>query len=209
MVFAFGVVLFGTGCAAPLVAETAEVLRNDKVVVTEETLTPGQQETLDGKHASVAVYLAGDDAHIRFANGKTRHEAIVRGETVNEPAETGTLTNTGKTALKLVRVEFLTAGNKEVWGRSGLAPNYQMIFENEHSRVYDIRIAAQKWEPEHTHHDRVVVCLSGAQLEHVLADGSKQASTLKTDEVAWRLGQTHKGHNLGDTNLWVVAIEPK
>jgi len=55
----------------------------------------------------------------------------------------------------------------------------------------------------------VVVCLSGAQLEHVLPDGSIQPSTLKTDEVTWRPAQTHKGHNIGDTPLWVVAIEPK
>jgi hypothetical protein len=91
----------------------------------------------------------------------------------------------------------------------GLPPNYKVLFEDRHSRTYDIRIAAHEWEQQHTHHARVVVCLSGAQLEHVLPDGSIQSSTLKTDEVTWRPRQTHKGHNLGDTDLWVIAIEPK
>jgi hypothetical protein len=36
-----------------------------------------------------------------------------------------------------------------------------------------------------------------------------QPSTLKTGEVVWRLGGTHIGHNLGHTDLWVIAVEPK
>ena len=73
----------------------------------------------------------------------------------------------------------------------------------------DIKIPAQTKEPQHTHKDRVVVSLSGAELEHILPDGTLQPSTLKTGEVVWRLGGTHVGHNIGHTNLWVIAVEPK
>jgi hypothetical protein len=194
---------------APLFAGTKEVFKNDEVVVTEVTLAPGEQEMVTGHRPSVVVYLAGYEAQIKQADGKMRRESIVRGETLKEPTEPGVLLNTGHEPLRLVRVEFLTAGGSEMWGRTGLPPNYQMIFEDQYSRTYNIRVAAHEWEPEHTHHARVVVCLTGAQIEHVLPDGSIQRSTLKTDEVAWRPEQTHKGHNLGDTDLWVVAIEPK
>ena len=34
-------------------------------------------------------------------------------------------------------------------------------------------------------------------------------STLKTGEVAFRAGSTHIGRNIGRTDLWVIAIEPK
>jgi len=61
----------------------------------------------------------------------------------------------------------------------------------------------------HSHHDRVVICLSGAELEHILPDGQKQTATLKTGEIVWRPATTHVGHNLGKTDLWVIAIEPK
>jgi hypothetical protein len=81
--------------------------------------------------------------------------------------------------------------------------------ENRYARVYDIRIPAHTNEPQHTHHDRVVVCLSGAKLEHLYPDGRKEPSTLSTGEVAWRRGGTHIGQNLGDTDLWVIAVEPK
>ena len=193
----------------PLAAATTDDFGNSKVAVTEVKLAPGEHETVIGRHPSVVVYLSGSQAQIRFANGKVKRESIVRGEALQEPAAAGVLTNTGRVPLRLVRVEFLTAGGHETWGRTGLAPNYQMIFEDQFSRTYNIRVAAHATEPQHTHHDRVVVCLDGAQLEHILPDGSKQISTLKTGEVTWRPGQTHVGHNLGGTNLWVVAIEPK
>lgn len=204
-----GLALLCLNRVAPLYAATMENFKNDRVVVTEVRLAPGEHEAISGRHASVVVYLAGYEAQIKFPDGKTRRESIVRGETLREPAEAGVLTNTGHEPLHLVRVEFLTAGSNEIWGRTGLAPTSQMIFEDKLERAYNIRVAAHASEPEHTHHDRVVVCLSGAKLEHILPDGSVQPSTLKTDEVSWRLAQTHKGHNLGDTDLWVVAIEPK
>jgi hypothetical protein len=195
--------------AGPLFAASTEVLRNEKVEVTEVSLKPGEQAPLLAHHASVVVYLAGDEAQVRLADGTKRKLTIERGKTLDEAARAGMLINTGNEALRLVRVEFLTPGSRAMWGTTGLPPNYGVIFEDEHSRTYNIRVPAHAWEPQHTHHDRVVVCLSGARLEHVLPDGRVVPSTLKTGEVDWRLGQTHKGHNLGDTDLWVVAIEPK
>jgi hypothetical protein len=195
--------------AGSLFAASNEILRNEKVAVSEVMLKPGEQTALPAHHASVVVYLDGGEAQVRLADGAKQNMAIQRGKTLNEPAQAGVLTNTGLTTMRLVRVEFLTPGRREMWGMKGLPPNYQMIFEDEHSRTYNLRVRAHSWEPQHTHHDRVVVCLSGAKLEHVLPDGKVVPTTLKTDEVDWRLAQTHKGHNLGDTDLWVVAIEPK
>jgi hypothetical protein len=111
--------------------------------------------------------------------------------------------------VKLVRIEFRGAGIDDTWGAAGLSPNYKPLFENRYARVYDIRIPAGMREPQHTHHDRVVVCLSGAQLEHLMPDGRIEPSTLATGEIAWRRGGTHIGHNLGKTDLWVIAVEPK
>ena len=158
-----GAFLFCSVVVGPLFAATKDDFKNDKVAVTEMTLAPGEHEAIPGKHSSVVVYLAGYEARIKFADGKVKRESIVRGETLKEPAEAGELTNTGNEPLRLVRVEFLTAGSSELWGKAGLAPDYQMIFEDQYSRTYDIRIASHAWEPQHTHHARVVVCLQGAQ----------------------------------------------
>lgn len=200
-----GVILAITAPAGLL----SEEFSNAKVVVTKSAIPPGKSEALAVQHPSVVVYLQGQSEVTNLANGSQHREEVTRGMTVREPAETGTLLNTGSTPLVFVRVEFLTAGGQENWGTTGLAPNYKVLFEDQYSRTYDIRIPAHAQEPQHTHHDRVVICLSGASLEHILPDGRKQPSTLKTGEIAWRQGQTHIGHNMGDTDLWVIAIEPK
>jgi len=134
---------------------------------------------------------------------------VERGQAVFTPAGPETIRNTGNSPVHFVRIEFPGRGNKEIWGAAGLAPNYKLLFENNYTRVYDIRIPAHSDEKQHTHHDRVVVCLSGATLRHEMPDGSGETATLQTGEIAWRRGATHIGHNLGDTPLWVIAVEPK
>ena len=207
--------LFGLSilCAAPALAVAAaapaEVLHNDKVVVMEYKLSPGETVGVHGDHPAVTVYFGGNSVRFEPGAGAPTETAVKRGDTVYSPAQAGQIKNTGNTELHFVRVEFLTAGLPETWGRTGLAPNYKMLIENQYTRTYDIRIPAHTNEPQHTHHARVVVCLSGAVLKHKMPDGSEEPSTLKTGEVAWRRGATHIGQNLGDTDLWVIAVEPK
>lgn len=55
----------------------------------------------------------------------------------------------------------------------------------------------------------MVVCLSDADLRHLMPDGREEPSTLQTGEIVWRLGGTHIGQNIGKTDLWAIAIEPK
>jgi hypothetical protein len=42
-----------------------------------------------------------------------------------------------------------------------------------------------------------------------MLDGSKEKSSLQTGDIFWRLAATHIGHDIGLTDLWVIAIEPK
>jgi hypothetical protein len=116
---------------------------------------------------------------------------------------------TGATGLRFITIALLGPETNVRWGTTGFAPAYKLLLENGFARVYDIRIAAGHSEPQHSHHDRVVVCLSGAELRHEFPDGRSEASSLKTGDCLWRRGGTHVGHNLGQTDLWVIAIEPK
>ena len=186
-----------------------EKIRNDKVLVVEQTLAPDDILYLPAGHPTVLVYL--DDGQISATppGGNPQMEAVKRGQAVFEPPQSGAIKNDGSSELRIVSVESLGNGGSETWGTTGLAPDYKLLIENQYGRVYDIKMAAGKSEPLHSHHDRVVVCLSGAELRHELPDGRTETSTLKTGEIVWRRGGTHVGHNLGKTDLWVIAIEPK
>lgn len=201
--------LFVAGISACHAASGVEKFRNPKVVVIEETVAPGESEALPEKFSSMVVYMTDGMVEITPDQGKPHKDGVKEGQTVYQSARAGMIKNAGAAPLRFTRVEFLTAGSPQTWDMKGLSPNYVMLLENRYARAYDIKIPAGTFEPQHTHHDRVVVSLSGAELEHILPDGSKQPSTLKTGEVVWRLAATHVGHNMGTTNLWVIAVEPK
>lgn len=186
-----------------------EKVRNEKVSVTDTVLQPGETENVSGSLPSVTVYFQAGTLEVTPAGGRPGKLAVTRGETRSASAGPKAIKNTGSSELRYVRVDFLGAGGSETWGKTGLAPHYKLLLEDRYTRTYDIRIPAHTNEPQHTHHDRVVICLSGAKLRHLYPDGREEPSTLTTGETAWRRGSTHIGQNLGDTDLWVIAVEPK
>ncbi len=196
-------------CTCATAATPATPIDNDKVTAYEETLQPAETESGGGGLPNITIFL--NDGIIRHspATGPATTAAVKRGEAIFRGPRDGKITATGPTGMHLVRIEFHHPESKIMWGKSGFAPDYKMLVENGYARTYDIRIAAGKSEPMHSHHDRVVMCLSGAQLRHVLPDGSKQDSSIATGQCLWRLGQTHEGNNIGQTDLWVIAVEPK
>jgi len=194
--------------AAALVP-AAEKLRNDKVIVMEFTLKPGEAVQVEGPHPAITAYFDGGSLRFTPRGGRGDNVGVRHGEVAFTPAQAGEIRNTGSSELKFMRTEFLTEGSSQMWGVAGLSPNYKLLIENQYARVYEIKIPAGTNEPQHTHKARVVICLSGATLKHLMPDGRQEPSTLKTGEVAWRSGGTHIGQNLGTTDLWVIAIEPK
>lgn len=210
----FGNIFCGLACvllcgANALAGDQTEKIRNEKVLVVEQTVAPGETVSLPNDRAGVVVYFDGGSVQTTSPQGKPQTATVKQGDAVFRPPQAGTLKNAGSAPLRVVWTEYLGNGGSETWGPAGLAPDYKLLFENQYGRVYDIKMGAGKFEPVHTHHDRVVICLSGAELEHTMLDGRKEPATLKTGEIAWRGGVTHIGHNLGKTDLWVIAIEPK
>jgi hypothetical protein len=179
-------------------AET-EKIRNPHAIVTEDVLAPGESRSIRGDLPSVTVYCQA---------GSVNSAAVKQGEAAFLPSQAYTLKNTGTSPIRIVHVEFPGKGSDDTWGLTGI-PHYKLLLENRYARVYNIQVAAGSVEPLHTHKDRVVICLSGAELVHTFPDGREEPATLKSGQIDWRLGATHIGHNIGKTDLWVVAIEPK
>lgn len=190
-------------------AQTVEKIANDRVRVTEVTLAPGTFDPRTEHRPSFDVFL--DDATLSASRaGSPLHSMTVhRGETLFDPAQSGPMRNDSAAAIHFVRVEFLNDGSGDTWGTAGLPPNDTIALENRYARAYDIRIAPHEREPQHSHRDRVVIVLSGGQIEHTSPDGKKATETLTRDEIAWHPAVSHAGHNLGASELHILAIEPK
>jgi hypothetical protein len=186
-----------------------ERIRNDRVAVFEERLRPGQALPLRGDLPSVSVYFEGGELETQSPGGAPRKESVRRGAALFQPPGGRTVKNLGTSEIRWVRIDLVGSGSQESWDRRGLPPRYQLLFENQHVRAYDIRMVQGGSEPLHTHQDRVVVCLNGAELVHRMPDGRQESSSLKTGEIAWRRGSTHVGQNVGDSDLWAIAVEPK
>jgi hypothetical protein len=186
-----------------------EMIRNDEIVAYDEIVHPAETEAPSSGLPNVTVYLNGGTLETTSTSGKSQSMTVKRGGAVFRGPRAGLISNTGTAEIRFIRIEFLGKVSAETWGTNGFAPSSTLILENGYARVYDIRVPAGVTEPQHTHHDRVVVCLSGALLKHILPDGHEENSSLKTNDCLWRRAQTHVGKNLGKTDLWVIAVEPK
>ncbi len=194
-----------------VIARGAEVqrLRNDKVVVSEITLQPGELEMGRGDKPTATVYFDDGSIELKHSGGKPENIRVKSWEVAFKPPQETIVRNAGLSSIHFVRIDFLGIGSEETWGTAGLAPHYALLFENQYARAYSIQIPAHTNEPQHAHKARVVVCFSGATLKHLMPDGRQETSTLKTGEIVWRLAGVHVGQNLGDTDLRAIAIEPK
>ena len=111
--------------------------------------------------------------------------------------------------VRLVRIEFGGAELKAVWGRTGLAPNYKLLIETAtpgSTTSGSLPGRASRFTPTMT--ASWFVC-PGRNCGTFCRMGHTEDSSLKTGDCLWRLGQTHVGRNIGQTDLWVIAVEPK
>jgi len=206
--WACGVLLLCSGSALHAISEK-ERLRNDSVTAVEYSLEPGETLAMDAFRPAVTVYLS--EGTLVHATGPFDVETIktARGQTIFSPPQTETIRNSGSTAVQFVRIEFHGAGTGQIWGGSGLPASCKLLLENIYARVYEIRLPAGGAEPQHSHRDRVAVCLEGATLKHTLPGGREETAVLRTGEITWRGATTHSAENTGGSALWVIAIEPK
>jgi hypothetical protein len=203
--------VFAVSGMAGAAAAQPEKFRNEKVAVYEAAIEPGGALILQGKLPSVTVYREGGTIEAALEGEKPQKAAVKKGEAVFRPAKRQVWKNVGSSEIRFVRVEFLGPGTPGAapWGGAGLSANYRVLVENQYARVYNIAIRAGTNERLHTHHDRVVICFWGAEIVHLMPDGRREPSTLKTGETVWRRGGTHIGQNLGKTDFWAIAVEPK
>ena len=90
-----------------------------------------------------------------------------------------------------------------------VAPNaYQVLLENEHVRVLDVRLPAGGKSPMHSHPAYVVYALSDGKVRFTPPKGKPEEIDIKAGQATWRPAETHAVENIGP-DVHVLNIELK
>jgi beta-alanine degradation protein BauB len=90
--------------------------------------------------------------------------------------------------------------------------HHHVLFENQYSRVLDVRIPPGETTRFHTHaHDNISIRITGGQIQTQFKDKEWQPSTVKPGAVVFSDGSknpyTHRIQNLGTSTYQVVDVE--
>src|ERR1017187_8810177 len=91
--------------AGVLAVTHTEKVRNEKVLVVEQTLAPGETMSWPADHAGVTVYFDDGSIEVTPAQGSSRTETVQRGQAVFRPPQAETVKNAGSSALRVVRTD--------------------------------------------------------------------------------------------------------
>ncbi len=85
--------------------------------------------------------------------------------------------------------------------------NYRILFENEHVRVLDFRLARGASESTHEHPRHVAVFLTDVKIRFTLPDGSQRLREARSGDVAYSEPTAHASENIGPAEAHGVLIE--
>jgi gluconolactonase len=85
--------------------------------------------------------------------------------------------------------------------------NYRILFENEHVRVLDFRLAQGATETTHEHPRHVAVFLTDVRIRFTLPSGETRLREAKAGDVAYSEPTAHASENVGPADAHGVLIE--
>ena len=81
--------------------------------------------------------------------------------------------------------------------------------ENEKVRILELRLKPGEQEGFHTHPEYVLYALSNYRVKNTAADGTSKVFERKAGDVFWGQPITHRGENVGDTEVHALIVELK
>jgi beta-alanine degradation protein BauB len=79
--------------------------------------------------------------------------------------------------------------------------------ENEKVRVLELRLKPGEQEGFHTHPQYVLYALTNYRVKNTAADGTSKVFERKAGDVFWGQPITHRGENVGDTEVHALIVE--
>jgi beta-alanine degradation protein BauB len=82
-------------------------------------------------------------------------------------------------------------------------------FENDRVRVLELRLKPGEGEGFHSHPQYLLYALTDYRVKNTAADGTSKVFERKAGDVFWGEPITHKGENVGDTEVRALIVELK
>ncbi len=79
--------------------------------------------------------------------------------------------------------------------------------ENEKVRVLELRLKPGEQEGFHTHPQYVLYALTNYRVKNTAADGTSKVFERKAGDVFWGEPITHRGENVGGTEVHALIVE--
>ena len=91
-----------------------------------------------------------------------------------------------------------------------VAPHaYNVVFENDRSRVLEVSMKPGEKTAMHSHPDHVVYLLGDGKVRFTSPSGETAELELPAGAVMWREAEEHATENIGTTELRALFFEPK
>ena len=118
-----------------------------------------------------------------------------------------------KNGLALVVVAFVVCGTGTLMapGAVSAQENQKLTvkFENDRVRVLELRLKPGESEGLHSHPQYLLYALTNYRVRNTAADGTSKVFERKAEDVFWGEPITHKGENVGDTEVRALIVELK
>ncbi len=188
------------------------IAENDNVRILEGNLALGAKTAMHSHPAAMAVMLSPGSTKWTMPDGKMEQSApdMKRGSVLALPAQTHISENTGKTALKVIIVEFKKpAPSAAAAKKASSASSCKPIAESAHATAQLCSGAAGSVTDKHTHaKEAVYVALDDLSAE-IDAGGKKRSLEMKRDTAAIAAPETHSAANKGKTSYQLIVIDLK
>jgi len=119
-----------------------------------------------------------------------------------------------KNTLALVAVALVGFGSGALFVRafalySGESQKLTVKFENDRVRVLELRLKPGEGEGFHDHPQYLLYALTNYRVKNTAADGTSKVFERKAGDIFWGEPITHKGENVGDTEVRALIVELK
>jgi len=224
IIICFGIILFVGGCGqqqekvtddtvAPPVATETVYFENEYVKVTEFMLKPGDKLPLHKGGPRVVYALS--DYKIKWTEGdQVSEKEWKKGDVHWHDAIEHAVENIGDTDANYIVVTrkdiaLPDAGDYAIdQDASQLDSEHaNSIFENEHERIIEVKLAAGESQPMHHGVNRLIYSLTSYQIEYTSDQMDTQTSKIEAGDIHWHTADKHAVKNNGEIVAHYLIFE--